>query len=208
MAKPHKNAEHGLTPKQELFCNEYLVDLNATQAAIRSHYSKKTAFTIGVENLRKPLIIKRINELKAKIAEKIEITPERIARELALMGFANMDDYMTTNNAGDPVLDFSRLSRDQAAALQEVTVDTYMEGAGKDARRVKKVKFKLADKRAALVDLGKYVGMFNEDKPPPQGGDTFNTIVVMQDQMGELLKKVAGDKSLGAITMKRLAEKV
>jgi hypothetical protein len=55
-----------------------------------------------------------------------------------------------------PVLDFANLTRDQAAALQEVTVETFMVGAGKDAREVRRVKFKLAEKRAALVDLGRH----------------------------------------------------
>jgi phage terminase small subunit len=71
-----------------------------------------------------------------------------------------MADYMRATDGGDPYLDFSALSRDQAAALQEVTVDRYTEGHGEDKRDVKRVKFKLADKRAALVDLGRHLGIF------------------------------------------------
>jgi hypothetical protein len=67
----------------------------------------------------------------------------------------NMQDYIRIGRDGSPVLDFENLTRDQAAALQEVTVETYMEGRGENAREVKKVRFKLADKRAALVDLGR-----------------------------------------------------
>ena len=63
---------------------------------------------------------------------------------------------------GSLVLDFEILTRDQAAALQEVTVETYMEGRGKNAREVKKVRFKLAGKRAALVDLGRYHKLFTD----------------------------------------------
>jgi phage terminase small subunit len=60
------------------------------------------------------------------------------------------------------VLDFSGLTRDQAAALVEVTVENFLDGRGETAREVRRVKFKLADKRAALVDIGKHLGMFVE----------------------------------------------
>ena len=63
---------------------------------------------------------------------------------------------------GDPVLDWSRLTRAQTAALVEVTVDDFKDGRGEDARDVRRVLFKLADKRAALVDLGKYLGLFKD----------------------------------------------
>lgn len=62
-----------LTAKQEMFCHEYLIDLNATQAAIRAGYSKKTAYIIGFENLRKPKLSKYITELKTKRIEKATI---------------------------------------------------------------------------------------------------------------------------------------
>jgi hypothetical protein len=71
-----------------------------------------------------------------------------------------MRDYMRTGPDGDPVLDFSALTRDQAAALVEVTVEDFKDGRGEGARELRRVKFKLADKRAALVDMGRHLGMF------------------------------------------------
>lgn len=65
-----------LTAKQEMFCKEYLIDLNATQAAIRAGYSEKTAFTIGHENLTKPYIQDRIQELKADRENRLEINAD------------------------------------------------------------------------------------------------------------------------------------
>src|SRR5208283_714778 len=82
--------------------------------------------------------------------------------ELAKIGFANMQDYMGSTPGGGPYLDFSKLTRDQAAALAEVTVDDFVDGRGENARAVKRVKFKLHDKRAALVDLGGHLGMFQD----------------------------------------------
>jgi phage terminase small subunit len=69
---------------------------------------------------------------------------------------------MTIGTDGDLRLHFHKLTRAQTAALAEVTVDAYAEGGGEDARQVKKVRFKLHDKRAALVDLGRHYGLFKE----------------------------------------------
>ena len=62
----------------------------------------------------------------------------------------------------DAFVDLSTLTRDQAAAIQEVTVEDYKDGRGENARDVRRVKVKLSDKRAALVDMGRHLGMFKE----------------------------------------------
>ena len=67
-----------MTEKQKLFCEEYLIDLNATQAALRAGYSEKTAYSIGNENLKKPeiqeYIQKRLKEKEdALIAKQDEV---------------------------------------------------------------------------------------------------------------------------------------
>lgn len=69
-----------LTNKQEAFCQEYLIDLNATQAALRAGYSEKTAKDIGCENLAKPNIQKKIAELMARRSEKTEINAEWVLK--------------------------------------------------------------------------------------------------------------------------------
>src|SRR5271163_472341 len=95
-----------------------------------------------------------------KIAiEHSGITQARVAVELGRIGFANMMDYMKIDPVtGDPRLDWSELTREQAAALTEVTVDDYVDGRGENARDVRKVKLKLGDKRAALMDVAKLFG--------------------------------------------------
>ena len=65
-----------LTDKHEMFCREYLIDLNATQAAIRAGYSEKTAGTISVENMQKPLITEYISKLKSERSEVTKIDAE------------------------------------------------------------------------------------------------------------------------------------
>jgi phage terminase small subunit len=96
--------------------------------------------------------------------ERTAITKERVLMELAKIGFANMADYMRAGPDGDPYLDFSAITRDQAAALVEVTVDDFVDGRGEDARQVRRIKFKLADKKGALVDIGRELGMFIDRK--------------------------------------------
>lgn len=151
-----------LTSKQQLFVDEYMIDRNATQAAIRAGYSAATAEQQGSRLLRNVQVKAAVDERVSKMAEKLEISAERVLRELALIGFSNMADYMRPGFEGDPVLDFSNLTRDQAAALAEVTVEDFKDGRGEDARDVRRVKFKLSDKRAALVDLGRHLKLFTD----------------------------------------------
>lgn len=71
-----------MTPKQKLFCQEYLIDLNATQAAIRAGYSRKTANRMGAENLSKPVIAEAIKEAMAERSEKMGLTQVMIIEGL------------------------------------------------------------------------------------------------------------------------------
>ncbi|TPM33725.1 terminase small subunit [Mesorhizobium sp. B2-2-2] len=151
-----------LTAKQARFVAEYLIDLNATQAAIRAGYSAKTAEQQGHQLLKKTSVAAAIASRQAKLADKLEVTQERIVAELAKIGFANMLDYVTVGSNGDPFVDLSELKRDTAAAIAEVTVEDFKDGRGEDARDVRRVKFKLHDKKGALVDLGKHLGMFKD----------------------------------------------
>lgn len=162
-----------LNPKQQRFVDEYLIDLNATQAAIRAGYSEKTARAQGCRLLTNADIEAQIAKAQTQRAERTQITADAVVAELAKLGFANMQDYMRGGPDGLPYLDFTQLTREQAAALQEVTVDTIRGGKRQKEptegdeepssdETVTRVKFKLADKRAALVDLGRHLGMFVE----------------------------------------------
>lgn len=77
-----KAAEKKLTERQELFCREYVIDYNATQAAIRAGYSKKTARSQGSENLTKPDILARVRALQKECAEKMCITGDWVIMQL------------------------------------------------------------------------------------------------------------------------------
>ncbi len=149
-----------LNAKQKRFIEEYLIDLNATEACIRAGYAPSGANTQGPRLMQNPKVMAEIDKRIEKRSERTEITQDMVVQELAKIGFANMADYMRPGPDGDPYLDFSQLSRDQAAALIEVTVEDFKDGRGEDTRDVRKIKFKLADKKGALVDLGKHIGMW------------------------------------------------
>lgn len=80
-----------LTDKQLRFCEEYLIDFNATQAAKRAGYSEKTAYSIGVENLKKPEIQNYIEKHKIELKEQAAIKLDDIIEEACKIGFADID---------------------------------------------------------------------------------------------------------------------
>lgn len=79
---PKDEKRKKLTGRQERFCREYIIDYNATDAAIRAGYSKKTAYSIGSENLKKPELLARVRELQAEQAERLCITADWVVMQL------------------------------------------------------------------------------------------------------------------------------
>lgn len=160
-----------LTPKQMRFVDEYLVDFNATQAAIRAGYKAKTAHVIGAENLRKPKIAEEVARRQKDLQRRTEVTQDRVVKELARIAFANIADYLhvetqtRTKDDGTEVTyqtvmfnETQELSADQRAALAVVK------------QSVNGFELKLHDKIKALELLGRHIGMFN-DKLSLSGAD-------------------------------------
>jgi phage terminase small subunit len=90
-------ARQGLNPKQRLFAREYLVDLNATQAAIRAGYSAEWANRTASRLVGKSRLRRYIRELQEERAARVELTADKVVRELALIGFSNVADYQVTD---------------------------------------------------------------------------------------------------------------
>lgn len=141
-----------LTAKQQRFVDEYLIDLNATQAAIRAGYSGKTAFSIGTENLRKPLIQKAIQQRKQAREQRTEITQDRVIQELAAIGFSRATDYARIVPGGG--VDF--VSTDDLTESQKAAVVSIKETQNG-------TEIRLADKLKALELIGKHLGMFDRN---------------------------------------------
>jgi phage terminase small subunit len=143
-----------MTNKQKRFCEEYLIDLNATQAAIRAGYSPKTAGAIGAENLEKPQIRARIDKALAEQSKRTGVTADRVVRELARVAFANSQDVVNYDDATvrpDAV-------RDDTAAVASVRVKTIPTKDGSGVER----EVKMHDKLKALELLGKRLGLFTD----------------------------------------------
>lgn len=93
MAKKSDKKKKKLTPKQELFCREYMIDNHITNAAIRAGYKETSAYSMGSENMNKPEIQERIAVLKSEQHERLEITADRILQEYAALAFSNVKDF-------------------------------------------------------------------------------------------------------------------
>lgn len=150
-----------LTKKQKLFIEEYLIDLNATQAAIRAGYSPDTAKAIGCENLTKPDIRAHIDRAMAERSKRTGINADRVVMELAKIALVNAADVI---NADDATLRDDAAPED-TAAIQSVKVKTFPTKDGEGVER----EIKMADKIKALELLGKHLGMF-KDKLELSGG--------------------------------------
>jgi phage terminase small subunit len=149
-----------LTPKQALFVKEYLIDLNATQAAIRAGYSEKTARAIGAENLTKLDIQESIQAAMNERAGGLNITAERVLKEIAKLAFFDPRKFFHADGSPIPICD---LDDDTAAALAGMDVLEEFEGSGETRVFVGYTKkFKLSDKRASLELLGKHLKLFTD----------------------------------------------
>lgn len=142
-----------LTEKQQRFVEEYLIDLNATQAAIRAGYSVKTADAIGCENLKKPNIQQAVSKAMAERSKRTGINQDRVILELARIGFVKMTDVVDSNaqikeNAAD----------DDLACIESIKYKS----SNTDSGTVVEREVKIGSKLKALELLGKHLGMWND----------------------------------------------
>lgn len=167
-----------ISPKKKTFAEEYLIDLNATQAATRAGYSKKTAKSQGQRLLLDPDVHRLIVEAQEKRSERTEITQDMVLRELAKIGFSDIrrvvkwsptlgeqfigDTLIQTN--GIMLIDSDKIDDDTAAAVCEIS------------QSQQGLKIKLHDKQAALVNMGRHLGMFIDKINV--GGQPDNPIIV------------------------------
>ncbi|MES0070697.1 terminase small subunit [Mesorhizobium sp. M0058] len=156
-----------LTPKQARFVEEFMIDLNATQAAKRAGYSELTAQVQGSRLLSNVMVGEAIAARQAAIAQKLGVTQERIVAELAKIAFSDIRKAVqwgrspidTESENAKPnglgiypveLIGSDKMDDDTAAAVSEVSLTQ----TG--------IKIKMHDKKSALVDLGKHLGMFKE----------------------------------------------
>lgn len=207
-----------MTPKQTRFVQEYLIDLNATQAAIRAGYSEKTAGQIGEQNLKKLEVAQAVKAAMDVRAQKTEITAERVLEELWAIATADPNDIIQFRRgacrscwSGTPEPEERLEPQGHGGALKRSAVVEpiaiadpnpdcevcHGEGSGRayaaDTRFLPKAasklyagvkvtkdgfEIKMHDKTAALVNVGRHLGMFKDrtEHSGPDGGPMEMTI--------------------------------
>ncbi len=159
-----------LAPKHQRFVEEYLVDLNATQAAIRAGYTAATANRQASRLLSNADIQEAITAGRARLSRKTGITQERVLAEYAKLAF--VDPRKLYREDGRPV-PIPELDDDTAAAVAGVEVSEEYEGKGEARQFVGYTrKVKLADKKGALDSIARHLGMFVDrtELSGPKGG--------------------------------------
>lgn len=152
-----------LTDRQERFVEEYLVDLNATQAAIRAGYSARTANEQAARLLANVSVGEAVARAKAERSARIGLTQDRVLEELAAIGFARMPDYADWGRGTQMSLKSSEeLTDRQAAAIAQVTeTEKFIKSTGDGEQLMSRERtIKLHDKLGTLKLLGQHMGMF------------------------------------------------
>lgn len=143
-----------LNAKRQQFVDEYLVDLNATQAAIRAGYSVKTANEQGARLLANVSVQEAVAKAMAERSKRTGISQDRIVLELAKLAFVNANDLIDPEDASIR----AGASEDDLACIQSVKVKTMDGEKGTSTER----EIRLNDKMKALELLGKHLGMWND----------------------------------------------
>ncbi|WP_322994242.1 terminase small subunit [Castellaniella sp.] len=161
-----------MNPKQAAFVREYLVDTNATQAAIRAGYSRRTAQRIGSENLSKPVIAAAIEKAMLERAERTGVTTDRVVQELANLAFFDPADIYDADGALKPISDIPPAARSAIAGLEIAEI---RDSDGVPVGRA--VKLKLTDRLGALDKLMRHLGQY-QDKVTLKG-DAENPLTLL-----------------------------
>ena len=164
-AKPRKKptqvrttpAGKTLIYKQQRFVEEYVIDLNGKQAAIRAGYEPANADAQASYMLTLPKVKQEVDRLTEKKALKAGIKADRVVKELALIAFANMKDYARWNNQKVRFLSSLHTPYEEGVVVSEVSSSQNKYGCA--------VKIKLHDKVSALEKLGKHLGLWKEKTP-------------------------------------------
>lgn len=162
-----------LTNKQQAFCREYVVDFNATKAAIRAGYSEHTARKQGSRLLTYADITQGIAKLVKPKCEESGVTVERVLKELTRLAFLDPNDLLNEDGSLKPI---SEIPEDARRAIGGLEIKETFDKDGES--RVQLAKIKIIDKGIALERLGKYLKMFNDTAHIDIPADANFTMVI------------------------------
>lgn len=179
--------------RMQKFFVEYINNgFDPSAAAIACGYSVKYASGQAMRLLKTAYVQRLMHEHLAEIQERAEITGEEVVRELAKIGRANMADYISLDDQGQPCYNFTNLTRDDWAAVTELHIEEVTVGTATQ----RKVKFKLGPKAQALHDLGEYFKLFtrkNELTGPNGTPLVPPTVTVKFSKKGAVNVSASGD---------------
>lgn len=196
-----------LTEKQARFVAEYLVDLNATQAAIRAGYSEDTARSQGQRLLTNVNVEAAISAAQKERSERTKITQDRVLQEFAKIGFSDIRALFTESGNLKSITEWSD---EIAGAVASVEVVTKPGGEDENGNRIVEHvhKLKLWDKNSALEKIAKHLGMFVErhEHTGPNGGpikteqgfDLSNLDATDREALRGILTRRIGESNSGA----------
>jgi phage terminase small subunit len=154
--------------RHRLFARHFVLLLDASKAAVEAGYSENGAKQTGHKLLKRPEIQLEIAKLRARQERRMERKLDAVLDELDSLAFARMSDYAPLLAADDFVEHLRTMDPEEAAAIEGLTIDERTDEKGQRHRRIK---IKLHDKRAALMDLGRHRGMrlgrFQVEQVPP-----------------------------------------
>jgi phage terminase small subunit len=151
-----------MNAKQERFIQEFLLDLNATQAAVRAGYSRKTAAEQAFALLRKPQIRKAIDEATDERAARTQADQDAVIRRLVAVAFADLGDFSQWDAEGNlTITPFEELDPEKRQAIKDVTTSvTTRQGRSGEIVVSAKTTLRLHDSLKALEMLCRHLGMF------------------------------------------------
>ncbi|AWN22197.1 terminase small subunit [Deinococcus irradiatisoli] len=179
--KPAHTPKRKLTAQQERFAVEYIVDYNATQAAIRASYSPKTASQIGYQLLQKTSVLAAVERAQAQALTRAGVRKDAVLLELAKIGFSSQRHLLQADEDGNvhlrPGAEIPEDAWDAVKSITAIDNETESEsespngGTRHSRSRQRTISVVMHDKRAALVDLGRHLGIFAADKLEVTGKD-------------------------------------
>lgn len=153
-----------LPPKQQRFVEEYLKDLNSTQAAIRANYSAKNADKIGPQLLGKVRVADAIQKAMARRSDRVEVKADAVLKELALLGFSDIGQILDFSGVEPRLKPVSEIPESARRAISSMKVKRYWEGNGDESREVEVTEFRLWPKLDALKLICQHLGLLGDQQ--------------------------------------------
>jgi len=169
-----------LTPRQLKFIDEYMIDLNATQAAIRAGYAKRSAHVMGVKTLEIPYVKAALKAAMAKQSARTHITADQVVKELAKVALSDIKDFVTIKDGNVQANSLDALQEGKSRVIKKLRARRAVR-FGSDGERIPEIEYEyeLYDKIKSLELLARHLGILNDKKEISFGAGTIEKILAV-----------------------------